>query len=240
MLLPKPQKFSARLSAIEKISSKVYLERFELIEPKEITFFAGQTIMLFVAPGINRSMSIASVPDEKNSLTLIHDISPNGPYSKWALAARVGDAMQFMGPLGIFVLDKESPRNKVFVATGSGIAPFYSMISDALSHCTLRPEPCTLSLYWGLRREEDMFWRVEFEDLEKQFSNFKFTLTLSQPTESWQGKKGHVEDHVFADIQNLSGSDFYLCGSKMMTDEMRSKLKVANVPAAQVKFEMFY
>ena len=174
MLLPKPQKFSARLAEIKKISSKVYLERYELLEPKEIVFFPGQTVMLSITQGVNRSMSIASLPDEKNSILLVHDVGPMGPYSKWALAAKVGDPMSFMGPLGIFTLDKESTRNKVFVATGSGIAPFYAMAKDYCSHDGMS----TISLYWGLRHEEDIFWQKEFEELAAQFSNFKLISNI--------------------------------------------------------------
>lgn len=234
--LPKPQKYSARVASIEKISSKVYVERFELLEPSEITFVAGQTVMLFVLPGINRSMSIASVPDEKNSITLVHDVAPMGPFSQWALAAKPGDSMSFMGPLGMFVLDKESPRGKVLIATGSGIAPFYAMAKDYLSH----EGKSDVTLYWGLRHEEDIFWQKEFGELVMRYPNFHFVLTLSQPSSGWTGKRGHVEEHIFADITNPSGSDYYLCGSQAMTSEMRTKLKAANVPDSQVKFELFY
>ncbi len=240
IMLPKPQKYSTRLASILKVSKNVYLERFILMEPKEITFLAGQTVMLFVAPGINRSMSIASVPAEKNAILLVHDVAPNGPYSKWALSAKVGDPMSFMGPLGIFTLDKESTRNKVFVATGSGIAPFYAMAKSYVMDGGIG----TVTLYWGLRHEEDIFWQKQFEVLGRQYPNFKFILTLSQPQNDGQGsaswRRGHVEDHIFTDGADLAGSDYYLCGSKMMTDEMRGKLKAAGVPDAQVKFELFY
>ncbi len=215
MLLPKPQKYSARLSSIEKISSKVYLERFELIEPKEMIFVAGQTVMLFVAPGINRSMSIASLPDEKNSITLVHDVGPMGPYSKWALAAKPGDPMTFMGPLGIFVLDKDSPRKKIFIATGTGIAPFHPMSKDWLSANSHQSSENLktdnrqqITLYWGLRTEADIFWQKEFEELAAAHPNFKFILTLSQPTDTWSGKRGHVQKHIFSQ-QNLSDADYY-------------------------------
>lgn len=233
--LPKPQKYSAKLTSIEKVSKNVYLERFELVEPKEIIFIPGQTVMLYVAPGINRSMSIASSPDEKNSIMLVHDVGPMGPYSKWALAAKAGDPMSFMGPLGIFVMDKESPRTKILVATGSGIAPFHTMVKDYLTH----GETSEIALYWGLRHEEDMFWQKEFEDLVQQYPNFKFILTLSQPADAWVGKRGHVQEHIFSQ-QNLSDTDYYLCGNKGMVDDMRVRLKAAGVPETQVKFELFY
>lgn len=222
--LPKPQKFASRLASIEKISSKVYLERFALVEPKEITFLAGQTVMLYVVPGSNRSMSIASPPSEKQEILLAHDISPMGPYSQWAIGAKAGDPMQFMGPLGIFVVDKQSPRKKIFVATGSGIAPFRSMILD---------DPSNTVLYWGLRHEEDVFWQNEF-------SRIPFHLILSQPGSAWTGETGHVQEHVFSQEKDIQNCDVYLCGNRQMVEEMKARLSAAGVPAAQVKSELFY
>lgn len=229
---PTPQKYSARLSSIEKISGKVYLERFELLGPKEITFLSGQTVMLYVAQGVNRIMSIASPPSEKTSITLVHDVSPMGVYSQWALSAKVGDPMEFMGPLGAFILDRESHRKKVFVATGTGIAPFHSMILDCISNSEI-------VLYWGLRHEEDIFWQKELEQLAGQYPNFHFLLTLSQGTDRWQGKRGHVQDHIFSQ-QNLTEAEYYVCGNRVMVKDMRAKLKAAGVPDTQVKFELFY
>lgn len=233
---PKPQKFQAKLASIIKVSKNVYLERFVLVEPKEIVFLSGQTVMLFISAGVNRAMSIASPPVEKNSILLVHDIGPMGPYSKWALAAKPGDPMSFMGPLGMFVLDPESTRKKVFVATGSGVAPFYGMAKDYVMH---HPEG-KITLYWGLRHEEDLFWQKPFEVLGRQYPNFQLVQTLSQPTDAWTGKRGHVEQYVFADNPNPIEADYYLCGGREMTGEMREKLKAAGVPESQVKFELFY
>lgn len=231
MNFTKPQLFTARLGFIEKVSSKVYLERFDLIEPKEIIFSAGQTVMVRVAPGINRSMSIASPPREKFSITLVHDVSPMGPYSKWALGAKVGDSMTLVGPLGIFGFNKESKRKKICIATGSGIAPFHSMIFDG---------SFDVSLYWGLRHEEDIFWKDEFETIAKQNPSFHFVFTLSQPKETWVGMRGRVGDHVFVDEKNLKDNDFYLCGSREMVKEMEGRLLAAGVPKEQIKKELFY
>ena len=239
ILLPKPQKFQARLTSIEKVSSRVYLEHFELIEPREITFLPGQTVMLYVAPGVspdqigvNRSMSVASPPVEKNSILLAHDVGPGGVYSQWALRAKVGDPMSFMGPLGGFVLDRESPRKKIFVATGTGIAPFRSMILD-------RPSG-DITLYWGLRHEEDIFWQKELEEFSSSHPTFMLVLTISQATDNWQGKRGHVQDYVFADENNLKECDVYLCGNRQMVDDMKTRLQQIGVPPAQIKFELFY
>lgn len=242
---PRPQKYTLRLSHLEKVSNKVYLKRFEVVEPSGFTFLAGQTVMLHVAPGVNRSMSIASPPADNTGFWVAHDVSPMGPYSKWTLDAKVGDTMTCMAPLGMFVLDRESPRKKVFVATGTGIAPFRAMLLEQLSSNNELNAECTnknpsFTLYWGLRKEEDIFWKQEFDALAANHPNFRFVLTLSQPSDSWKGKVGRVTDHVFFDESSIPESDFYLCGSKAMVNEMEEKLLIAGVPKAQVKKEFFY
>lgn len=236
----KPQKFTSHLVYIEKVSSKVYLKRFDLVTPREITFLPGQTVMLQVAPGVNRSMSIASPPAENTSILVAHDVSPMGPYSQWTINARVGDEMNFIGPLGVFVLDAASPRKKVFVATGTGIAPFRSMILDVFANRESRIGNRELSLYWGLRHEDDIYWQDEFATLAAKHSNFHFHLTLSQPEGSWQGAHGRVTDHVFGMERNLANSDFYLCGNRAMVEEVRNGLLARNVPKEQIKAELFY
>jgi ferredoxin-NADP reductase len=237
--LPKPQKFLSRLASIEKVSSKTYLEKYELQNPTDITFVPGQTILLCVSPGINRSMSIASPPSDTHTLLLAHDVSPNGVYAKWSLAAKVGDAMNFVGPLGMFVLDTESHRKKVFVATGCGIAPFHSMLLDYLTHGGTDE----IILFWGLRHEEDIFWQKELEELTTKYANFHFVMTLSQSSAARQsagGRRGHVQEHIFTEQKNLSDIDWYLCGNKAMVSDMRARLKAAGVPDVQVKFELFF
>ncbi len=234
--LPKPQKYQVTVLSKEKVSTKVYLVRFALVAPTEMTFLAGQTVMFHVGEGVNRSMSIASTSDEKNSLLVVHDVGPMGPFSQWTIDAKVGDAITFIGPLGIFVLDRESPRKKVLVATGSGIAPFRGMLLDYLEHGGTDD----VTLYWGLRHEEDMFWEHELTQVSLKYPNFRFVLTLSRPADTWQGKLGHVEAHIFADEVNLPGSDFYLCGNKEMIHEMQETLAARGVPKAQIKSELFY
>lgn len=233
---PRPQKFTLRLGYMEKISAKVYLKRFDLVQPTEMTFLPGQTVMLHVASGINRSMSIASPPSENTSLWVAHDVSPMGPYSQWTLDAKIGDTMTCMGPLGMFILNRDSHRKKVFVATGTGIAPFRSMLLDYL------PQGGTddITLYWGLRREEDIFWDEELTELSQKYPNFRYVLTLSQPSETWKSKTGRVTDHVFSDESHIPGSDFYLCGNRVMISEMEDRLSAAGVPKEQIVKELFY
>ncbi|MBU2544611.1 hypothetical protein KJ618_04050, partial [Patescibacteria group bacterium] len=131
-------------------------------------------------------------------------------------------------------------RKKVFVATGTGIAPFRSMIIDCLSRYELLTMNYELILYWGLRLEEDIYWKEEFENLEKQYPNFHFYLVLSKASDHWQGKTGHVTEHVLNEEKDLENSDFYLCGNKEMVKELEEQLLAKNVPKERIKTELFY
>lgn len=242
---PKPQKLTAVVASKEKVSSKVYLVRFKLVDPPTITFHAGQNIMLMIAPGVNRTMSIASPPSENTSILMAHDVSPGGPGSQWTLNLKVGDQVNLIGPTGALSFDATSRRSKVFAATGVGIAPFRAMILEYLTNGGTDD----VTLYWGLRHKEDIFWLDEFTSLSQQHPNFRFILCLSQPREvleegppslKLRRVKGHVTEHVFEEQRNLTGNDYYLCGNRAMVQEMEKQLLTSNVPKTQIHKELFY
>lgn len=233
---PKPQKYQAVIEKKERVTTHVYMVTFKLVDPPEITFLAGQTMMLNVAPGVNRTMSIASPPSEKNNILMCHDTFPNGPGSQWTIARNIGDTATFMAPLGMFTLNKESHRKKLLIATGSGIAPYRSILLDYLTGGGTDD----VTLYWGLRYEEDIYWLSEFQALAIKYPNFRLVLTLSKPTDTWKGDRGRVTDHVVQKEPNLPGSDFYLCGNQLMIKDIEAQLADHQVPAHQIFKELYF
>lgn len=218
------QKITLEVVKKEQVTEKVYFVTFRLIDPPAIDFRAGQNMMLMIGPGINRTMSIASPPNNNNELLMIHDISPMGPGSKWTLGLTVGDKATIVAPTGGALSFIETPKKKVMVATGTGIAPFHSMILEA--------RYSDLELYWGLRYENDMYWQEEFQN------RLPFYLILSKPLDTWKGLRGHVTEHVLANAS--TEHEYYLCGSKVMIEEVQMKLLERNVPKEQIKTELFY
>lgn len=231
----KPQKFKAIISEKKWIAKKVIEVRFLLEEPPQIAFTAGQTMMIYIAPGINRSMSIASSPLNKDELTVCWDVSPMGPGAHWLLDRRIGDTAEFMAPLGVFTFDEQSPRKAFFMATGTGIAPFRAFVDTYLAQGILKES----HLYWGLRQEEDIFWKDLFEGYRSSYQHFHFYVSLSQPSASWGGLKGHITDHVLHGSVDKE-ADFYLCGSGAMVEEMHTGLIAQGVPEKQIKRELFF
>lgn len=229
------KKIILEVSAKEKVTEKVYFVTFHPISPTEFSYKAGQNMMLMVAPGVNRTMSIASAPDS-HEILMVHDVSPMGPGSQWTIGLKVGDKATIVAPTGGALMLVESPKKKVMIATGTGIAPFRSMIVDRLSH----DKHSQIALYWGQRYEADIYWKEEFDRIASEYPSFSWKLILSKPTDAWQGLKGHVTEHVLEGEHDAENSEFYLCGNKGMIDEMKAKLLEKGVPQAQIKTELFY
>jgi len=236
------QKISVEVIKKKQVASRVYLVTFALIEPDSISFAAGQNMMLMIAPasegrpGVNRTMSIASPPSSDSELLMVHDVSPMGPGSKWTLGLAVGDKATVVAPTGGTLSFRDTKRRKVLVATGTGAAPFRSMVLDAID----RGKHIPTILYWGLRHEEDIYWKDDFDDIAKRASEFSWNLVLSKPQKSWTGKKGHVTEHVFFEEKDMVHSEFYLCGNRLMIEDVRKKLLEQKVPKEQIVTELFY
>lgn len=251
------QKFTAKVIKKEKVSSKVYCVTFQLVSPPTISFKAGQNMMVMMGTGVNRTMSIASPSFENTTLLMAHDVSPNGLGSQWTEKLQIGDTTTIVGPTGGVLSLLPTNKRKVLIATGTGIAPFRSIILDKLSACLParqdvshsprsssgeagQSSDCSIVLYWGLRHEEDLFWSEEFDELQKLFSNFSWRLIYSKPNESWTGDRGHVTEYVMDNEKDMENSEFYLCGNKAMVSEVSAKLLERNVPKQQIKMELFY
>lgn len=236
LVFAKPRWYTTTLVSKEKISSKVYKAVFQLKPDEVLDFHPGQTVMLHVAPDQNRAMSIGSAKNDTGEIILYHDVSPGGIGSQWMLARNVGDTCELMGPLGRFVFASESPRKAVFVATGTGVAPFYSMILTTIASGKNIP----MALYFGVRFVEDIFLDTEFRDLSQKYPQFSYHLTLSKPPSDWKGLSGHVTEHVFSMEKNLSDCDYYLCGGRIMVEDVRKKLLDKGVAKERIFTELYY
>lgn len=235
------QKITLTVSEKKQLTPNIFEVHFRLVTPTSIDFKAGQNMMLMIAPGVNRTMSIASAPSASSELLMVHDVSPMGPGSKWTIGLKVGDTATIVAPTGGALSYLPTSKRKVLIATGTGIAPFHAMVADFLEHRQgALQNTVSVVIYWGLRHESDIYWKNEFDDMAKRDPMFTWHLILSKPTETWQGMRGHVTEHVLANEKDMQNSEFYLCGNKAMIEEVRAKLLEQNVPAEQIKSELFF
>lgn len=236
----KPQQYKGKVSEHILINEKFQYLHIELIQPHQLEFKAGQYLSFDIGGGERRSYSIASNPAMNHAVEICVDVTPGGQGSEFFKRLRPGDEVSFLGPLGQFAMkpeDELKEKKLLFVATGSGIAPLRSMVLDLLEN---KKESRPIQLHWGLRHVKDMFWEEDFRIKHTYFDNFHFHLTLSKPPDHWPLCEGYVSDCVSDEIELDPDWGVYLCGSKVMIEEVSVLVKEKGVPQDQVHFEKFF
>jgi len=207
--------YQAALERITKIAPTVKSVLFKIPKMEKFTFQAGQYVQIFLPNGheeVCRPFSIASPPSENGTI----ELCMKQQYLKNLIE---GKTYKIIGPLGNFTVENPGDSDLLFVATGTGIAPFRSMIS-ALFHGGINKE---VWLIFGVRHEDEILYNHEFEALQKQHPNFHFIPIVSQPR-NWVGEVGYVQEKLKAHISPHHDKRAYICGSSNMINEVKKSL----------------
>ncbi|HEX5432456.1 MAG TPA: FAD-binding oxidoreductase [Bryobacteraceae bacterium] len=209
---------------------------FQSLGPGPFHFEAGQFVSFSEEIGgkvITRAYSIASPPDGTNCFELCLNLVPEGFFSSRLFEMEPGETVEMREPLGMFML-RQPPRDSVFIATGTGIAPFRSMLKRHLH----KSSPA-FTLLFGVRYESHLMYRREFEELAEFYPQFHFRPTLSRPEPGWSGRTGHVQAHLEEALGGRRDLDIYLCGLKLMVDDVRAILKGMGFDRKQIFYEKY-
>lgn len=233
-----PQKYTARLEEKLQHNNRFTQFSFELIEPHRLEFQAGQYISIQVSDkGERRSYSICSTPDNQHQFDLLIDYSPEGLGVKFFQGLEFGAEIKALAPMGRFVVPENlAAEHLVFVATGSGIAPFKSMIEDQLRNMQDHRQ---ITLHWGMRHAKDLFWLEEWQELDEAFSNFHFHPVLSKSAEGWTLCRGRVTDCLSIHKQPENAA-YFLCGNQAMIHDVTSLLIKQGIDQKLILTEKFY
>lgn len=214
---------AAKVMGLRQLTHDVRQIDFELIEPATILFKAGQFVSFDVPDvrsgrTVTRPYSIASSPGSSHNISLLLNLVQGGPGSTYLFGLREGDRTTFAGPAGNFYLRDHPERDLLFVATGTGIAPIWSML---LANAE-RPNPRRTILFWGLRSQQDLYYQEELSRMTRLHPGNLWVTTLSRPEPGWSGATGRVTALVEQSIQDVKQLAVYLCGnSGMITDVTR-------------------
>ena len=231
-------RFTAHVSRVRTLTDDVREIELTLREPGEIRFVPGQFVSFeieragFPFPA-TRPYSIASSPSSRHAIQLVLNRVRGGPGSEYLFGLREGDVTTFRGPVGTFTL-RDSSRDLLFVATGTGIAPIRSMLRSLADTSS----PRAVVLYWGLRSESDLYYQDELSALGQRLPHFSFVTTLSRPLGAWRGAVGWVSSLVESRITNVSNLDVFLCGHAAMIRDIRAVLR--NRGLCPIHTEQYY
>ena len=225
----------ARLVAVNQIAAYTSHFEFEALD-WDAAFVPGQFLSLTKTIGedtITRAYSIASPPDGRG-FALCANLVPDGRFSPFLFGMQRGDEVDFKGPYGAFIL-RRPVADSIFVATGTGVAPFRSMLRAKLAD---HPEQ-RFTLVFGVRHEEGLLYHAEWLRMAAEFSNFRYLPTLTRPAESWTGGTGRVHEHALQELGERRDVDIYVCGLREMVDELRARLKALGYDRKRVVYEKY-
>jgi len=229
-----PEFHVAKAAECKNLAGKYYSFTFESEEP--LGFKPGQYISIKVSNTRINSYSISD-QDAPNRFCLLIDTAPGGPGSKYFENLKIGDKISYLGPFGTFTHQPDDGSNHLlFLGTGSGCSPLRCIIDDLLK---VKKIQTPITLYFGLRYTTDVFWKDYFDKLSAEHPNFKFVLVLSKPDKSWQGKSGHITEHIKQNFPDAEDCSVYLCGNKRMIDEVTSILLSNGCPKERIYTEKF-
>ena len=147
---------------------------------------------------LHRSYSIANAPNQNNILELACSYVEGGLASNLLFNLKPGDSIEASGPFGLFILkQEEKPSRYILIATGTGIAPYRSMISDLKNRLKQNPE-LNVVVMQGVRSPKELLFGDDFCALASEHANCNFKALYSR--EGYDGKEmaaheqmGHVQ-----------------------------------------------
>lgn len=179
-----------------------------------------------------RSYSVASLVKD-NSFKNIISIGHAGLGSDYFRTATVGEELEFLGPSGKFYLNTQLKPNMLFLATGTGLAPFIPMFQH-LSQCD--QVNSKVHLYFGVRNVLELFYIDILQDLKKNTAWFDFTVCLSQEEAANYTFGRITNSYTISDLEN---TQVYLCGNPHMIEENITRIKAFGLSETDIYYEKF-
>ena len=212
----------------------------EIPEISSFEFIPGQfiTLDLPIHEKSNkrwRSYSIASRPDGTNIIELLIVLNPEGLGTNYLFNQIVlGSELTLRGPQGVFTLQQPLNKDIFLICTGTGIAPFRSMVQH-IFHQQISHQK--IYLIYGCRKKNNLMYFDEMTALQKEMIDFIYIPTLSR--EEWEGNTCYVHDVFESLLKEHIPAQFYLCGWKMMIDDAKNKIISLGYDKKDIHIELY-
>lgn len=218
---------------------------FFYVEGEGFAFTPGQYAILTVPSSptpLKRLYSFAGANTNKNVFELLIKLVPGGAASEYVRSLHMGASVEVMVPAGLFSQQK-TPKKKIYMVTGTGFAPVRSFLTSAQDQKSLNG-----TLYWGMRNFSDIYMLEELLALKGASPSFSFFYCLSQqdsfntiPADLLHYfRTGHIDTVWAAQTPSIDpNEEYYLCGSRIVIDSLRTLLLSRGVLKDNLFFEKY-
>ena len=211
----------AEIISVRNLTESTYVLRFER---NGMEFQAGQYIVIGPQGSKQkREYSIYSPVTSPYLEVLIKEVD-EGFLSKKLKKSKPGDILEVEGPFGYFVLDENKipERKYLFIASGTGISPFHSMI---------RSNPhINYVLLHGVRYQEEGYDKDVYE-------HGRYIQCTSKDTKG--DFHGRVTEYLMRNPVDPY-THCFLCGNSAMIDDAYSILESHGVPSNHLHAEVYF
>lgn len=175
-------------------------------------FHAGQYLQLLMADGSERAFSIASAPEQRESLELHIRVVPGHNAALEVLRhLQTRSLVTLRLPFGNGRLP-DNDRPLLMIAGGTGFAPMKALIESSLA----RDEQRELWLFWGAANPASLYWHEPLQALAQQHHRLHYVPVLSQADADWPGLRGYPHQAALDLFVELSAFDIFVSGSEPM------------------------
>ncbi|MCL5430309.1 MAG: FAD-dependent oxidoreductase [Candidatus Marsarchaeota archaeon] len=223
---------------------EVFICRFTPEDGKAVAFDPG---MFFMISGIDaagkryvsRAFSIASDP-----ASAVHEyfivkehLLGTAMHVSHLGQAQINAPFFLKGPYGQFRFDPNRDRKVIFIAGGTGLAPFMSM----MRHMKELKSQTDVKLFYSVKFPTEIIRKGELKDFERQIKlNTTISVTRPQPGDGWTGTTGHIN----ADVIKRYCPDFgermcYICGPLAFVKAMKDALTALGIPTQRVSADVW-
>jgi NAD(P)H-flavin reductase/ferredoxin len=226
--------FDATISKLELLGADVLRVRLRCHAP--IGFRAGQYVTIMRERGLARSYSVASLPEEEELELHVRRIS-GGKMSGWLHnAARTGDRLSVIGPSGeCFYVPGKEDQPLLLAGTGTGLAPLYGILRDALKHGHRGP----IQLFHGALHSGGLYLVEELRRLARRYSHVEYTPAVLNGNESEGVTVGSLDQVVLKRFPKLSGWRGYICGDPALVQLLKKKLFLSGMASRDIYADAF-
>lgn len=227
-------RFEGAIADVAPLSPSTIGFSIDLDDPLALSFLPGQYVNVEIpGAGQTRAYSFSSAPGAPRAAFVVRNV-PDGKMSRYlADQARAGQRMAFSGPYGSFYL-RPVTRPVLFLAGGTGIAPFLSMLDVLVASDLTQP----VRMVYGVTHDVDLVALDRLDTAAARVHGFAYRTCVADAG-STHTRKGYVTAHVDPAWLNGGDVDIYLCGPVAMVEAVRGWLQQNGVTPAGFYFEKF-
>lgn len=211
--------------------------QLELDPADTFDYRAGQFINLVRADGLVRSYSIANPPGVDSRIQLHIRLVEHGRMSAWAGdAACMGQRVHIRGPFGAcHYLPGHPDQPLVLAGTGTGLAPLYGIVTDALTQGHRGP----ITLMHGVVTCEDLYLHSELCDLADRHDDFTYLPCVLNGPVPLNAATGAIDEAFRERFPMLASTRVYVCGDPAIVQSLRKQAFMAGAAMKHIHSDPF-